>query len=86
MGYGLKDEKGEIRPIEVDQYSRNHIMFSTDLCVLPYLYSFLKTEIEVYRIEAQYYDDSFVETTVRSYRKRLDQFVDNPNVFYPMPE
>ncbi|MGR3319155.1 MAG: peptidase U32 family protein, partial [Candidatus Anammoxibacter sp.] len=25
MNYALKDEKGEIRPIEVDQYCRNHI-------------------------------------------------------------
>ncbi|MCP5003496.1 MAG: U32 family peptidase [Planctomycetes bacterium] len=86
MGYALKDEKGEIRPIEVDQYCRNHILFSTDLCVLPYLNSFLETEVEVFRIEAQYYDDDFVETAVRLYRDRLDQFSDNPGDFYPLPE
>ncbi|MDR4506289.1 MAG: U32 family peptidase [Candidatus Scalindua sp.] len=86
MGYALKDEKGEIRPIEVDQYCRNHIMFSTDLCVLPYLNSFVKTEVEVFRIEAQYYNEVFVETVVRLYRNRLDQCMDNPDIFYPIPE
>ncbi|KAA3606547.1 MAG: U32 family peptidase [Candidatus Scalindua sp. SCAELEC01] len=86
INYALKDEKGEIRTIEVDQYCRNHIMFSTDLCVLPYLNTFVKTGVEVFRIEAQYYDDAVVETVVRRYRNRLDQCMDNPDLFYPIPE
>ncbi len=86
INYAIKDEKGEIRPIEVDQYCRNHIMFATDLCVLPYLNSFLMTGVEVFRIEAQYYDDDLVETVVNMYRKRMDLLMDNPNAFYPLPE
>ncbi|MDR4499264.1 MAG: U32 family peptidase [Candidatus Scalindua sp.] len=86
IDYALKDEKGEVRPIEVDQYCRNHIMFSSDLCVLPYLNSFIKTDVEVFRIEAQYYEDSFVGNVVKLYRNRLDLFKDNPDVFYPAPE
>ena len=86
IDYALKDEKGEVRPIEVDQYCRNHIMFSSDLCVLPYLNSFIKTDVEVFRIEAQYYEDSFVGKVVKFYRNRLDLFKDNPDVFYPVPE
>ncbi|OHC04533.1 MAG: hypothetical protein A2Z57_09440, partial [Planctomycetes bacterium RIFCSPHIGHO2_12_39_6] len=30
MGYALKDERGEIRPIEIDQYCRNHLMLARD--------------------------------------------------------
>lgn len=86
INYALKDEKGEVRPIEVDQHCRNHIMFATDLCVLPYLNSFLMTNIEVLRIEAQYYEDDLVEEVVMMYRKRMDLLMDNPGVFYPLPE
>jgi U32 family peptidase len=86
INYALKDEKGEIRPIEVDQYCRNHIMFATDLCVLPYLNSFLMTDVEVLRIEAQYYEDDLVETVVNLYRKQMDLLIDNPDIFYPLPE
>ncbi len=86
INYALKDEKGEIRPIEVDQYCRNHIMFSTDICVLPYLNSFLMTDVEVLRIEAQYYKDDHIEEVVSQYRRRMDLLMDNPEVFYPMPE
>jgi len=85
IDYALKDEKGEVRPIEVDQYCRNHIMFSSDLCVLPYLNSFIKTDVEVFRIEAQYYEDSFVGKVVKLYRNRLDLFKENQDVFYPVP-
>lgn len=86
ISYALKDEKGEVRPIEVDQYCRNHIMFATDLCVLPYLDSFLMTNVEVFRIEAQYYEDDLVETVVELYRKRMDLLMDNPAISYPLPE
>ncbi len=86
INYALKDEKGEIRQIEVDQYCRNHIMLAADLCVLPYLNSFLMTDAEVFRIEAQYYDEELVGTVVNQYRRRMDLLVDNPEVFCPLPE
>ncbi len=86
INYALKDEKGEIRQIEVDQYCRNHIMFASDLCVLPYLNSFLMTDVEVFRIEGQYYDEGLVETVVGLYRKRMDLLLDNPEVYCPLPE
>ncbi len=86
IGYALKDEKGEIRQIEVDQYCRNHIMLAADLCVLPYLNSFLMTDVEVFRIEAQYYTEELVGTVVNQYRKRMDLLIENPEVFCPLPE
>jgi len=86
INYALKDEKGEIRPIEVDQYCRNHIMLATDLCVLPYLNSFLMTDVAALRIEAQYYEDDLVETVVNMYRKHMDLLMESPNAFYSLPE
>ena len=61
-------------------------MFAADLCVLPYLNSFLMTDVEVFRIEAQYYEDDLVETVVKLYRERMDLLMENPGVFYPLPE
>ncbi len=72
MDYGLKDEKGETRPIEVDQHCRNHIFFASDLCTLQYLSSFMKTKLNSFRIEAQYYDDDLVSTVVKLYRKQIN--------------
>ncbi len=51
MGYALRDERGEIRPIETDQYCRNHILLARDICVLPYLGAFVQTGVKVLRIE-----------------------------------
>ncbi len=61
-------------------------MLAADLCVLPYLNSFLMTDAEVFRIEAQYYDEELVGTVVNQYRRRMDLLVDNPEVFCPLPE
>lgn len=74
ISYALMDENGEIRPVEVDQYCRNHIFFASDLCVLPYISSFMKTEINSFRIEAQYYSDDLVGTIVRLYHKQIAMF------------
>lgn len=79
MDYALRDEKGEVRPIEVDQYCRNHIFFASDLCLLPYLSSFMATNIKSFRIEAQHYDDNLVSTIVKLYRKQLDMFHKDPS-------
>jgi hypothetical protein len=54
--------------------------------VLPYLNSFLMTDVEVLRIEAQYYEDDLVEAVVSQYRNRMDLLMENPEVFYPLPE
>ncbi|MGR3316863.1 MAG: peptidase U32 family protein, partial [Candidatus Anammoxibacter sp.] len=85
MNYALKDEKGEIRPIEVDQYCRNHIFFASDLCVLPYIRSFMKTEINSLRIEAQYYNEDLVGTIVKLYRKQMDLFDNDSCDDYTLP-
>ena len=86
IGYAMKDERGEIRPIEIDQYCRNHLLLARDICVLPYLQSFLQTGIKVLRIEAQYYEGSLVKTLVRLYRKYLNIYQEHPNLSLPIQE
>jgi len=76
--YALKDELGEVRPIEVDQHCRNYILLSKDLCVLPYLNSFLRSKVESLRIEAQYYADDVVGLVTEAYRWHMDYLAGNP--------
>lgn len=83
MGYALKDERGEIRTIEIDQYCRNHILLARDMCVLPYLNAFVQTRVNVFRIEAQYYEDALVKTIVSLYHKYLSMLREHP--YPPLP-
>ncbi|WKZ16130.1 MAG: U32 family peptidase [Candidatus Jettenia caeni] len=86
MGYALKDERGEIRPIEIDQYCRNHLLLARDICVLPYLHTFLQTGIKALRIEAQYYEDGFIKTLVGLYHKYLNIAQEYPYLSLPIQE
>ena len=86
MGYALKDERGEIRSIEIDQYCRNHLLLARDICVLPYLHTFVKTGVSMFRIEAQYYEDGLVKTLVGLYRKYLNISQEHPNLSLPIQE
>ena len=86
IGYALKDERGEIRPIEVDQYCRNHLLLARDICALPYLHAFVQTGAKVFRIEAQYYDDSLVGILVGMYAKYLGIIQDQPYLPLPIQE
>lgn len=86
MGYALKDERGEIRPIEIDQYCRNHLLLARDICVLPYLHAFGHTGVKVFRIEAQYYEDKLVETLVSMYYEYLSILHEYPYLSLPMQE
>lgn len=86
MGYALKDERGEIRPIETDQYCRNHILLARDICILPYLQSFIKTKISILRIEAQFYKAPFTKIVAGLYRKYLDVAQEHPKLSMPISE
>lgn len=86
MGYSLKDERDEVRDIEIDQYCRNHLLLARDICLLPYLYSFAQTGVKVLRIEAQYYEDSLVKTLTSLYSKYLTLLQEYPHLSLPIQE
>ena len=68
--YALRDRAGEIHPIRMDQYGRNHILFAKDLCLAPYLEKF--NGLASYRIEAQDYTAALTGQLTRFYRQALD--------------
>ncbi|MCF6158296.1 MAG: U32 family peptidase [wastewater metagenome] len=86
MGYALKDERGEIRTIEIDQYCRNHLLLARDICILPYLGTFVRTGVQVMRIEAQYYEDTFIKILVGLYRKYLNIAKEYPDHYRSLQE
>lgn len=69
--YALRDKAGEVHPIRIDQYGRNHIYFAKDLCLYPYLAKF--NGIASYRIEAQTYDADTTGRITAIYRQALDK-------------
>ena len=77
--YALLDRAGEVHPIRIDQYGRNHIYFAKDLCLYPYLEKF--RGIASYRIEAQTYDPEFTGSITRLYREALDRLFGGEKAF-----
>ncbi len=69
--YGLLDTAGQIHPIAIDQYERNHVLFAKDLCLLPFLSAL--TSVGSYRIEGQHYAPALVGKITKAYRKELDE-------------
>lgn len=67
--YALLDTAGQRHPIRIDQYGRNHILFATDLCLLPYLSAL--SGVNHFRIEGQHYSPSEVGSITAFYRQEL---------------
>jgi len=68
--YALRDKAGEVHPIRIDQYGRDHIYFAKDLCLYPYLEKF--NGVASYRIEAQDYTPELTALLTKAYRTALD--------------
>ena len=68
--YALKDKVGGVHPLRMDQFGRNHILFTKDLCYYPYLEKF--NGIGSFRIEAKDYAPELVAQLTKAYRTSLD--------------
>ncbi|MCR5176362.1 MAG: U32 family peptidase [Anaerovibrio sp.] len=68
--YALKDKVGGIHSLRMDQFNRNHILFTKDLCYYPYLDKF--NGIGAFRIEAKDYSPELTASLTAAYRKALD--------------
>jgi len=68
--YALKDKVGGVHPLRMDQFGRNHILFTKDLCYYPYLEKF--NGIGSFRIEAKDYAPELVAQLTKAYRTALD--------------
>lgn len=69
--YALQDKIGGVHPLRMDQFGRNHILFTKDLCYYPYLEKF--NGIGSFRIEAKDYAPELVAQLTRIYRTALDK-------------
>ncbi|WP_110956136.1 peptidase U32 family protein [Anaerosinus massiliensis] len=79
--FALLDTAGEIHPIRIDQYGRNHILFAKDLCLLPYISKLIGAAS--YRIEAQHYTSELVGIVTKTYREELNMIInDGQNYHY----
>ena len=68
--YALLDKAGEVHPIRIDQYGRNHIFFAKDLCLYQYLEKL--NGVSSYRLEAHDYAPEHVARLTKIYRQVLD--------------
>jgi putative protease len=71
--YGLKDRKGIVFPVEMDQFCRMHIFNSRDLCLMEDIGVIIGTGAAALRIEARREGHDYVRDAVRVYRKVLEK-------------
>ena len=78
--YALLDNAGDLHPLRIDQYGRNHLLFARDLCLYPYLSKF--NGAASYRIEAQDYGPELTGLLTQTYRQALDSLSAGREAFH----
>lgn len=71
---GLKDRKGVVFPVEVDQYCHQHIFNSRELCLIDDVGKLVSAGVPVLRIDARIMDASRVASMVEAYLKVLSTY------------
>lgn len=71
---GLKDRKGVVFPVELDQFCRMHIFNSRDLCLLEDTGALAGVGVAVLRVEARREGAGYVRDVVGVYRSALDRY------------
>lgn len=74
----LKDENNVAHRVFSDQYCKNHIILTKDICFLPILKELKDLGTKAFRIEAQHYTPEQVGEVVSIYRKAIDN-LENSN-------
>jgi len=70
---GLKDRKGIVFPVEMDQFCRMHLFNSRDLCVIEDAGQLAGAGVAALRVEARREGAGYVYDVVRAYRSVLDR-------------
>jgi putative protease len=73
LSCGLKDRKGVVFPVELDQFCRMHIFNSRDLCLIEDIGVLAGAGVDVLRVEARREDAGYVRDVVRVYKTVLDR-------------
>jgi len=66
----LKDRKGAMLPIKCDEYSKSHVLYSKDICLLGYIPELKAAGVDVFRIRC-HNDHEIVRELIRFYRRAL---------------
>lgn len=73
----LRDEKGFVRRVRADQFCKNHVLPTKDLCYLPVLEELMSYGVNVIRIEGKDYTPEQVGKVQVFYREGLDKIKNN---------
>lgn len=71
---GLKDRKGFVFPLEVDQFCHQHLFNARELCLIDDVGQLLEANMAVLRIDARIMPADRVAKVVRAYRQVLDVY------------
>lgn len=72
LKYGLKDEKGMVFPIYLDDFRRSHILNAKKLCMLEHLAQISNMGFEKLRLQFIMEEEKEIMETVSAYSKFLD--------------
>lgn len=70
--YALLDSAGGYHQVAADQYCRNHLLLTHDLCLFTLLGALAGAGITRFRIEGQHYPPATVAAVTSAYRRELD--------------
>ncbi|MBI4971248.1 MAG: U32 family peptidase [Candidatus Omnitrophica bacterium] len=71
LKYALRSRLNDLYFLEADQYCRNHVFMSKDLCTVDILESFFQPSIKRLRIEGMLYDAPYLLRLVELYGEKL---------------
>lgn len=74
--FELIDEKGNSHRVFADQYCKNHIISTKDICYLPILLELFKLGVDTFRIEGQHYQPKQLGQVVKLYRDIIDKITE----------
>lgn len=72
--FALRDQLGQLHPIEPDQHCRNHLMMGKDLCALLHLEPFLRAGFASLRLELPFAEPELAALATSLYRQAIDRF------------
>ena len=75
--HGLLDENHVLHQVLCDQYCKNHIITTKDVCYLPILKELIDLGIHAFRIEGQHYTPDQVGALTSIYRKCFEELDQN---------
>ncbi|MGL4373630.1 MAG: peptidase U32 family protein, partial [Turicibacter sp.] len=71
--YVMEDENGFKHEVFADQYCKNHLIPSKDICLMPILKEVNDLGVNTFRIEGQHYQTDVMGEVVAIYRKAIDE-------------